>query len=58
MKRINSLVQKLASIEPKAAPLAISSVRSTHMGQRGGFVFLPLLIWLVIAFFVAKEMVQ
>ena len=30
MNRINSLVQKLASIAPKAAPLANSSVRSTY----------------------------
>lgn len=33
MSRINSLVQKLASIAPKKAPLANSSVRSTHMGS-------------------------
>jgi hypothetical protein len=30
MKRINSLVQKLVSIAPNAAPLAISSVWSTR----------------------------
>jgi hypothetical protein len=30
MNRINSLVQKLASIAPKAAPLAFSSLWSTH----------------------------
>jgi len=49
MKRINSLVQKLASIAPKGAPLPISSVRSTHKGQKG-FVLLGLIaVWAVLA---------